>query len=163
MHLKANNIYFINDSLYIKYDYKMIENVSLNLENEPSCFMKKNLIKVYFSFYLHDEELPKKEEALLFEESKLFDLKENQKYLEENGIDAIKVAEAISSLSISKDPANSNVTRLRKLATTINEILKIHPIDANLINVIVNRAKCKKILRELINEIVKKGSLENDE
>lgn len=162
MHLKINNTYLVNESLYITYKYKVIENVSLNLEMDPPNFIKTDFIKVTFSFYLHETKLPREESARIFERKEIFDIEKNKQFLEENGMDPIKIAESLLSLSVSKDSSNKNVARLRKLATVLNEILKVKPQSEYLIPTNVNKAKCKKTVSELLQKLVTKGTLQDD-
>lgn len=77
MHLKANNIYFINESLYIKYDLKLIEIIKLETNERPR-FIKQNVIRCDFHFYLNDKELPKTESANITEVESEFNLNDER-------------------------------------------------------------------------------------
>lgn len=164
MHLKANNIYFINESLYIKYDLKLIEIIKLETNERPR-FIKQNVIRCDFHFYLNDKELPKTESANITEVEGEFDLN-NEKvknYLKEEKIDIFKVGEALASLSISLDPSNKNINRLRTLATNVNKLFQFHPFEPELLISLSSKASCRKVVKRLLENLAKKGTLEDDE
>ena len=164
MHLKANNIYFINESLHIKYDLKLIEIIKLETKDRPR-FLKQNVIRCDFHFYLNDKELPKIESANVMETEGEFDLNSERvrKYLTDEQIDIVKVSDAFASLSISLDPSNQNINRLRTLATNINKIFQFHPFEPELLISLTSKAACRKSVKKLLENLAEKGTLENDD